>query len=59
MKKSEMIQKIAEVLETIIDPRLNPHSEAKYILQIIEEQGMIPPRTKLKLGLEDNAWEDE
>lgn len=56
MKRSEMISLIWDRLsplgigeETCID-----------VLDIIEEAGMLPPRTDLsKLGISDNAWEPE
>lgn len=56
MKRSEMIEKIAK--------RLSPvgvsEPTCEEVLSIIEEAGMLPPRTKLdKLGLEDNAWDPE
>ena len=60
MKKSEMIQAIADALEPVLHNRFNAHIEAEYILQIIEKQGMLPPFSYLKtLGTLDTAWEPE
>lgn len=42
--------------QTYYDYYINPES----ILELIEEAGMLPPRTDLpKLGISDNAWEPE
>lgn len=60
MKKSEMIQVIAEALEPVLYDRFNAHKEAEYILQVIEQKGMLPPFSYLKaLGTLDTAWEPE
>ena len=60
MKRSEMIQAIAEVIEPVLYERFDAHKEAEYILQIIEKKGMLPPFSYLKtLGVLDTAWEPE
>jgi hypothetical protein len=60
MKKSEMIQYLAELLEPVIYDRFNAHIEAEYILMKLQEEGMLPPTAYLNaLKVQDNGWEPE
>lgn len=61
MKKSEMIEIIAEVLETT---KLEPSNQVKAItiLDKMEEHEMLPPITVVKMGdtvYTDNCWDKE
>lgn len=56
MKRSEMVEIIWKRLG-LIGISEETCSE---VLALLEEAGMLPPRTKLEaLGIEDNAWESE
>lgn len=60
MKKSEMIQYLAEIIEPVLYRGFNAHVEAKYILDKLEENGMLPPAAFLNaLKVQDNGWEPE
>jgi hypothetical protein len=60
MKKSEMIQYLADLLEPVLVSRFNAHVEAEYILNKLEEKGMLPPSTFLSnIWVQDNAWDAE
>lgn len=65
MKRSEMILKLKEQLVwdflTCSEvTRSKCKDSAERILEIIEEHGMLPPRTQLEpMKLSDNAWDPE
>jgi hypothetical protein len=60
MKRSQMIQKLADLLEPVIYDRFNAHIEAEYILMKLEEEGILPPLTYFStLKVQDNGWEPE
>lgn len=60
MKRSQMIQHLAELLEPVIYDRFNAHIEAEYILMKLEEEGILPPLTYFStLKVQDNGWEPE
>ena len=60
MKKSEMIQYLADLIEPVLHSRFNAHIEAEYILQKLQEKGMLPPTAFLEaLKVQDNGWEPE
>jgi hypothetical protein len=58
VKRSEAIEKIAD--EMRYRDACSVEDIAEDILKVLEEAGMLPPRTMLyPLKLEDNAWEQE
>ena len=61
MKRSDVLVRLEKLLDIkYVDEYLYNASHAKDILSLVEQLGMLPPRTKLKgLDLEDNAWEPE
>lgn len=60
MKKSEMVDYLAELIEPVLHNRFNAHIEADYILMKLQEKGMLPPSTFLSnIWVQDNAWEPE
>lgn len=60
MKKSEMIEYLAEVIEPVLYDRFNAHIEATYIIEKLQEKGMMPPTMYISAFRSwDNGWDKE
>lgn len=70
MKRTEMRSKIAALLEKHKNNCCGPHDVARYVLELVEEAGMLPPtqtckliedtvRGGLKHGPSERVWDEE
>lgn len=64
MKRSEMVKYMVDKINQIYTVQniesLEESELAEWLLESIEEKGMLPPRTYLKsLDTYDNGWDDE